>query len=68
MAKESPKYKLNKEDAKKILKGLGIAVGGTVVVFLLDLTPQIDWGQYTYIVIPVASVLLNAALKFFKGN
>ncbi|MFA5132995.1 MAG: hypothetical protein WC444_06740 [Candidatus Paceibacterota bacterium] len=68
VSKESPKYKLNKEDGKKILKGLGIACGGTAAVFLLDLLPQIDWGTYAYIVIPLASALLNAALKFFQGK
>ena len=65
---ESPKYKLNAQDGKKILKGLGIAVGGTAAVFLLDLLPQVDWGQYAYLVIPMASVLLNAAIKFFQGK
>jgi len=65
---ESPKLSLNKEDGKKILKGLGIAVGGTAVAFLLDMLPQIDWGQYAYVVIPLASVALNTLLKVFKGK
>lgn len=65
---DSPKYKLNKEDLLKIGKGAGIAAGGAFFAFLLEVLPQIDFGEISYIVIPMLSILINAALKFFKNN
>jgi len=64
----SEKLKLNKEDGKKILKGFGIAMGGAAAAFGLNMIPQIDWGSYAYIVIPVASVVLNTVIKVLRGK
>lgn len=63
---ESPKYQLNAVDGKKILKGCGIAAGGSVAMYLLNLLPQVDFGTYAYVVVPIASVMLNTLLKFFS--
>jgi len=60
------KYQLNKKDGFKIAKGAGIAAGGAFIAYLLGVLPNIDFGEMTYIAIPMISVLLNAALKFFK--
>ena len=65
---ESPKLQLNKKDGAKILKGAGYAAGGAVAVYLLGLLPQIDFGELTIYVVPIASICLNAAVKFFKGK
>jgi len=65
---DSPRYKLNKKDALKILKGAGIAVGGSLAAWALQLLPQVDWGQYGYIVIPVGGILLNAVIKALKSK
>jgi hypothetical protein len=65
---DSPKYKLNKEDMLKVAKGAGIAAGGAFFAFLLEILPQIDFGEVAYIAIPMISILINAALKFFKNN
>ena len=43
---QSEKYKLNKEDGKKILKGVGIAVVGALVAYGAELLPMIDFGIY----------------------
>jgi len=64
----SKKLKLNKEDGKKILKGFGIAMGGAAAAFALNLIPQIDFGSYAYVVVPMASVALNAIVKICKGK
>jgi hypothetical protein len=62
----SAKYKLNKEDGKKILKGAGIALGGALVAYLAELLPQLDFGEAaTPIVVAVASIAINFALKYF---
>ena len=65
---ESKKYQLNKKDGFKILKGAGIAAGGAVVAYLVGVLPNVDFGELTYIAIPVISILLNAGLKFFKNK
>jgi hypothetical protein len=65
---QSPKYQLNKADGLKILKGAGIAVGGSLVAFLLLTLNDVDFGTYGYVIIPVCQILLNSADKFFKGN
>jgi len=65
---ESEKYKLNLADGKKIGKGLMIAAGGSALIFLLELLPVIDWQGSEAVVIPIASVLINTALKLLKGN
>lgn len=64
----SPRYSLNQEDGLKILKGLGIAVGGVVITYLIELLPNVDFGSYAPVIYPLASVLLNTALKFFKSG
>ncbi|MEI7758463.1 MAG: hypothetical protein WCI80_05430 [Bacteroidota bacterium] len=64
----SPKYTLNKEDGLKILRGTVYAVGGALVTYLLSILPNIDFGQYTLVIVPIVSVLLNAGVKYFKGE
>lgn len=64
----SEKFKLNKEDGLKILKGAGIALAGALLTFLAELLPNIDFGQYTLVVAPILSILINAGLKFIKGK
>jgi len=66
--KNSEKLKLNKQDGLKIAKGAGIAVGGALIVYLLNILPNVDFGEFTYMAIPIISVLLNSALKFFKNK
>jgi len=64
----SKKYKLNKADGGKIAKGAGIAAGGAVVAYLITLLPMVDFGTQTVVIVPVASVLLNALLKLLKNS
>jgi len=63
----SPSLKLNKEDGKKILKGLLVAVGGAVLTYLMDLVPMIDFGAYTGVAVAINSVLVNAARKWLTN-
>ena len=64
----SEKFKLNKEDGLKILKGAGIALAGALLTYLAEILPKVDFGNYTLIVAPIISILINAGLKFFKGK
>jgi hypothetical protein len=63
----SDKYALNSADIIKIAKGLLIAVGGAAITYLLAILPNVDFGQYSFIIFPLASTGLNAALKYFQG-
>lgn len=64
----SDKFRLNKEDSLKILKGAGIALAGALLTYLAEILPKVDFGNYTLIVAPIISILINAGLKFFKGK
>lgn len=64
----SPRYSLNAVDAQKIGKGFLIAIGGAGVTYLLNLLPNIDFGQWNFLILPLASTGLNAALKFFENQ
>lgn len=63
----SEKYSLNAQDLKKIGKGALFALGGALVAYLLQLLPNVDFGQYTPLVVGVASICLNALSKFFAS-
>jgi hypothetical protein len=65
---QSKQFTLNKEDGLKILKGAGMAVGGSLVAYLLLTLNDVDFGTYGYILIPLCSIVLNSLDKFFKGN
>lgn len=64
---ESKKYRLNKEDFQKILKGMAIAIGGAIVTYFAEIIGQVDFGTWTPVAVAIASILINAARKFLKG-
>lgn len=66
MKKVSGAFTLVKEDWWKILVGASIAVLGALITFLLDSLSGMDFGEYTYIIIPIISILLNAARKYIS--
>ena len=65
---ESKKYKLNAEDGKKVLKGAGIAMGGALLAYLVELLPMVDFGSYDKIAMVIGMLLLNAARKYLAGK
>ena len=64
----SKKYRLNKADGLKILKGACYAGGGGVCAYLITVLPNLDFGPQTILITAIASVLLNAGVKFFQGK
>ena len=66
--KNSKKYKLNKQDLKKILTGAGVAIGSAAITFTADIITQIDFGSYTVLVMAVSGILINAARKLLAGK
>ena len=56
----SESFKLNKEDGKKILKGLALSMGGAAVAYILGILDYIDVDAYTPLFVAIASSALNA--------
>ena len=66
---ESKKYKLNKEDSKKVGKGALIAMAGALLTYATELIPNVDWGiKWTPIVVAFGGVLVNLGWKFLRGS
>jgi len=64
----SEKFKLNKQDMKKVGKGALIALGGTILTILQEAIPNIDFGKYTVIVVGLNSVLVNFIRLWVAGK
>lgn len=64
----SKRFTLNKEDSLKIAKGAGIAISGALLTYLAQVLPNVDFGQYSLIIAPILSILINAGLKLVKGK
>ena len=76
---ESKKYKLNKKDGKKILKGAlitvcsvflpaAVEIGTKLLNYLAEVVPQIDFGSYTVYAIIISNILINAGRKALAGR
>jgi len=66
--KGSPRFKLNKEDLKKIGKGGIIAVLGAVLTYGSEVILNLDLCNKTAIVTAVWSILVNAGWKWIRSN
>ena len=64
----SIRYNVNKEDGKKILVGAGIATGGALLTYLATLIPNINFGEFTPVVVAIFSILINAGRKFLENQ
>lgn len=64
----SKSFQLNREDGWKIVKGLGIAMGGAGVTYLLAVMDVIDVGPATPVWVALASAFLNAAQVWIRGK
>jgi hypothetical protein len=64
----SPAGSFTWEDAKKVLKGAGIAAGGAVLVYLGDFLKVLEIGEYTPIAVAVGSILINFGRKWVNNN
>lgn len=64
----SPKWALIKQDLKSLAIGLGIALLGALATYLQENIPNVDFGNYTVIVVAVNSVIVNAIRKFVAST
>lgn len=60
------KYSLDKQSAKKIAVGAGIAAGGAVLTYLSSVVSDVDFGQWSPVVMAAFSILVNAFRQFIK--
>ena len=59
----SYRYKLNKEDGLKLLKGAGIAAGGAVLTYLSGVVGLIDFGASTPFIVMGVGIAINFLRK-----
>lgn len=64
----SNRFELNKEDGIKILTGAGIATGGALLTYLLEILPNVNFGEFTPVIVAIFSILINAGKKFLEGK
>ena len=52
----------------KVIKGAGIAAAGAALTWLAQNISGMDFGPWTLVVVPIASTLVNAALKWLTNT
>jgi len=67
METQSTRFSLNKDDAVKLIKSLGIASGGFAAVLYLAAFNFIDAELMTAIYTAIGTWLVNAVILFVKG-
>jgi len=64
----SPQYSLTKHDGMRILQAFGSSLAAYIITFLLQLIPNVNFGQYSVLVMIALVPLLHAAQRFFEGS
>jgi hypothetical protein len=64
----SPKFKLNHTDMKKVGKGAIIAILGAILTYGSDIILNIDFGDKAVLVGAIWSVLVNFCWKWISNN
>lgn len=64
----SKKYQLNKIDVVKVLTHTGIIAGITALTYLGEFIANIDFKEYTTVVVIVANAIVQTGLKWLKSN
>lgn len=65
---ESRRFSLNGYDFSRILVGASVAMGGALLTYLSETVGQIEWGDWTPVVVALASILVNMGRKFIAGK
>lgn len=58
------RFQLNKEDLKAIGRGALVAMAGALITYASEAVTQIDFKEYTPIVVALSGVLFNALRKW----
>lgn len=59
----SPRMRLDKAGLRKIAVGASVALGGALLTYWQQTSANIDFGQYTPIVVALNGVLINVLRK-----
>lgn len=65
---KSRPYTLNATDLPSLLKAGGVGVLIAVLSYFSEFITQIDFGQWTSLVMGVIPPILTAAIRFLKDN
>lgn len=60
------KYTLTKENIQKVAIGTGIAGVGAMLTYLTSVIPDVDFGNWTPVVVAGFSVLVNVIRQFLR--
>lgn len=67
--KESKKWSLNVLDWKSISMGLlKTSIGACLTYLSKDVLPNIDWGTYGPVAVPVYTMVVNIIWKWVQGK
>ena len=64
----SERFNFTREDIVSILIGASIAGGGAFATYLLEGLAQLDFGEWTPMVVALLSVLINAVRKWIAES
>lgn len=65
---EQIKNRLDSKSLGKIGKGALIAGGAVAIIYVLEAFAQLNFGQYTALVVGVCSILINFVREWKKGT
>ncbi len=68
MNETSKAFQLNKKDILRIIRGLGIAMGGAGITYLLGILNYIDYGYLTPLIVAIAASILNFLQVWIRGK
>ena len=68
MNEQSPSGVLNKADYKKIAIGAGVALAGALMTYVSEVVTQVDFGDWTPLVVAGWGVIANIARKWIMDN
>lgn len=55
-------------DYKKILKGLVITLISAALTYVVEQIPNVDFGQYTLLVVGAANILVNSIREYLRSK
>jgi hypothetical protein len=64
----SQRYSLNKEDLKKIGIGALMAIAGALLTYVTETISQVDFKEYTPLVVAIWSIIANVARKYIAES
>lgn len=64
----SVRYQFNTTEGNKVFKSLLLSLGGFILVKLIELVGQFDFGQFTPLVAALAPFAINAIRLFIQGQ